>query len=52
MEMLAVYREDWRSLHVDHPVAADLHANVWTELAGSEAFVYERVLAAVDAAGW
>lgn len=48
MEMLGVYRKDRRRLHIEHPVEADLHVNVWTNLPGSEGFVYERVLHAVD----
>jgi hypothetical protein len=51
MEMAGIYLKDGRSLHIDHPVNADLHVNVWTNLPGSEGFVYERVLEAVDAAG-
>jgi hypothetical protein len=51
MEMAGIYLKDGRSLHIDHPVGADLHVNVWTNLPGSEGFVYERVLEAVDATG-
>ena len=50
MEMLGVYRKDETTLHFDDPVRADLHVNVWTDLPGSEGFVYERVLEAVDRA--
>lgn len=49
MEMLGAYRKDARTLHLEAPIEADLHVNVWTSLAGSEGFVYERVLQAVDA---
>jgi hypothetical protein len=49
MEMAGIYRKNGRSLHIDHPIGADLHVNVWTNLPGSEGFVYERVLEAVDA---
>lgn len=48
MEMMGAYRKDRRALHVEHPIHADLHVPVWTNRAGSEAFVYERVLRAVD----
>jgi hypothetical protein len=48
MEMLGAYREDGRTLHLEAPVEADLHVDVWTTLPGSEGFVYERVLQAVD----
>jgi hypothetical protein len=48
MEMLGVYRKDGVTLHIDDPVEADLHVNVWTDLPGSDGFVYERVLDAVD----
>jgi hypothetical protein len=50
MEMLGVYREDGTTLHIDNPDCADLHANVWTDLPGSDGFVYERVLETVDTA--
>ena len=50
MEMVGVYRKDASTLHLDAPVEADLHVNVWTDLPGSEGFVYERVLEAVDRA--
>lgn len=50
MEMLGVYRKDGVTLHIDDPVEADLHVNVWTDLPGSDGFVYERVLDAVDQA--
>jgi hypothetical protein len=50
MEMLGVYRKDRVTLHIDDRVEADLHVNVWTDLPGSEGFVYERVLEAVDQA--
>lgn len=50
MEMLGVYLEDLTTLHLDAPIQADLHVNVWTDLPGSEGFVYERVLEAVDVA--
>lgn len=48
MEMMGAYRKDRRTLHVEAPIEADLHVPVWTNRAGSEAFVYERVLRAVD----
>jgi hypothetical protein len=48
MEMIGVYREDGRTLHIRAPVEADLHVDVWTDLPGSDGFVYERVLEAVD----
>jgi hypothetical protein len=48
MEMLGAYRKDRRTLHIDDPVEADLHVNVWTNLPGSEGFVYDLVLQAVD----
>lgn len=48
MEMLGAYRKDRRTLHLDEPVEADLHVNVWTSVPGSEGFIYERVLRAVD----
>lgn len=48
MEMLGAYREDRRRLHIEAPIEADLHVNVWTNQPGSEGFVYERVLRAVD----
>jgi hypothetical protein len=50
MEMLGAYRKDRRTLHIDDPIEADLHVYVWTNQAGSESFVYDRVLRAVD--GW
>jgi hypothetical protein len=50
MEMLGVYHKDETTLHIDAPIPADLHVNVWTDLPGSEGFVYERVLEAVDRA--
>jgi hypothetical protein len=50
MEMLGVYRKDGRTLHIDDPVRADVHVNVWTDVPGSEGFVYERVLRAIDEA--
>jgi hypothetical protein len=50
MEMLGIYRKDGRTLHIEAPVRADLHVNVWTDLPGSNGFVYERVLEAVDEA--
>lgn len=50
MEMLGVYHKDETTLHFDAPTPADLHVNVWTDLPGSEGFVYERVLEAVDRA--
>jgi hypothetical protein len=50
MEMLGVYRKDTVTLHIDDRVEADLHVNVWTDLPGSEGFVYEKVLEAVDQA--
>jgi len=48
MEMLGAYRKDRTTLHIEDPVEADLHVDVWTSLPGSEGFVYERVLRAVD----
>ena len=48
MEMLGAYREDRKTLHINDPVEADLHVDVWTNQTGSEGFVYERVLRAVD----
>jgi hypothetical protein len=48
MEMLGAYREDRRRLHIEAPIEADLHVDVWTNLEGSEGFVYEQVLRAVD----
>jgi len=48
VEMLGVYHKDEATLHIDEPIQADLHVNVWTDLPGSEGFVYERVLEAVD----
>jgi hypothetical protein len=50
MEMLGAYRKDGRTLHIQAPVEADLHVAVWTTLPGSEGFVYEHVLRAVDEA--
>jgi hypothetical protein len=50
MEMLGVYQKDGHTLHIRSPVEADLHADVWTDLPGSDGFVYERVLEAVDEA--
>lgn len=50
MEMLGIYRKDGTTLHIEDPVQADLHVSVWTDLPGSDGFVYERVLEAVDAA--
>jgi hypothetical protein len=50
MEMLGIYRKDRRTLHIEAPVRADLHVNVWTDLPGSNGFVYQRVLNAVDEA--
>lgn len=49
VEMLGVYHKDQTTLHIDEPIQADLHVDVWTDLPGSEGFVYERVLDAVDA---
>jgi hypothetical protein len=49
MEMLGIYRRNRRQLHIEHPVGADLHVDVWTDLPGSEGFVFQRVLDAVDA---
>lgn len=49
MEMLGIYRRNRRQLHVEHPVGADLHVDVWSNLPGSEGFVFHRVLDAVDA---
>jgi hypothetical protein len=51
MEMLGIYRRNRRDLHIEHPVGADLHVDVWTNLPGSEGFVFQRVLDAVDARG-
>ncbi|HMA92422.1 MAG TPA: S41 family peptidase, partial [Polyangiaceae bacterium] len=48
MEMFGAYRKDRRALHIDHPIEADLHVNVWANQLGSEGYVYERVLRAVD----
>jgi hypothetical protein len=50
MEMLGVYQQDGRTLHIRAPIEADLHVDVWTDLPGSDGFVYERVLEAVDEA--
>lgn len=49
MEMLGIYRRNRRQLHLEHPVGADLHVDVWSDLPGSEGFVFQRVLDAVDA---
>lgn len=49
MEMLGIYRKNRRDLHIEHPVGADLHVDVWSDLNGSQGFVYQRVLDAVDA---
>jgi hypothetical protein len=49
MEMLGAYRRNGRQLHLEHPVGADLRVDVWTDLPGSEGFVFQRVLDAVDA---
>jgi hypothetical protein len=48
MEMLGIYRKDGRTLHIEARVRADLHVNVWTDLPGSNGFVNQRVLEAVD----
>ena len=49
MEMLGAYHPDRETLHIDEPIRADLHVDVWTSSPGTEAFVYDRVLRAVDA---
>jgi hypothetical protein len=49
MEMLGIYRRNRRELHLEQPVGADLHVDVWSDLPGSEGFVFQRVLDAVDA---
>jgi hypothetical protein len=48
MEMLGAYRKDRKTLHINDPVEADLRVYVWTNQAGSEDFVYDRVLRAVE----
>jgi hypothetical protein len=48
MEMMGAYRKDRKTLHINDPVEADLHAYVWTNQAGSEDFVYDNVLRVVD----
>jgi hypothetical protein len=48
MEMLGAYRKDRQTLHIEDPIEADLHVDVWTSIPGSEGFFYERVLRAVD----
>jgi hypothetical protein len=50
MEMVGVYQKDGRTLHIRAPVEADLQADVWTDLPGSDGFVYGRVLEVVDEA--
>jgi hypothetical protein len=49
MEMLGAYHADRETLHIEEPISADLHVAVWTSSPGTEAFVYDRVLRAVDA---
>jgi hypothetical protein len=50
MESMGAYLKDRRILHLDAPVEADLHADVWSDSPGSEGYVYEQVLRAVDGA--